>query len=179
MLERWLPHRGLHLSRYDAACGHEISAAFAVFQGMDPPDALSKVFAALVHRCSGGRDDGTCNPLLLEGAGWTGALATEDSHSGEGLTLFATLADGCRAAAVECQFPEYRAVQVAYRSGDPMILAASLEASPLRLEIDLAGFVEEVRGLLLGRGGRFASLFRAGRGRVPATPPTILAVRRD
>ena len=178
MLERWLANRGLRLSRYDATCGREISAAFAVFQGMDPPDALARVFAALVHRRSGGLDDGTRNPLLLKGPGWAGALATGYSDSGEGPALFATLADGCRAAAVSCQFPEYRAVQVAYRSGDPVFLATSLEASPLHLEINLAGFAEEVRGLLPGR-GRFASVFRGGKDRMQVTPPTALAVRRD
>lgn len=150
----WLD-QGLKLSGYDLACGREIDAAFATFQGMDPQERMRIVFAALVHCWTGGHDDGSNNPLALTGAGWVGAIECRASVTGppSGVTAFATITDGCRAAAVACQFPEYRGVQVAYRSGDPRRLAAALQASPLRTGAQLSGLASDVERLVRHRHG--------------------------
>jgi hypothetical protein len=130
------------LTSYDRACGKRIDAAFATYQGLDPSATMWIVFAALVHRLTAGVDAGGHNPLLVEGAGWVGYIG-----HGARVALFDTLADGCRAAGVTLQFPEFRAVQTAYRAGDPFVLARSLEASPLQHSKLLAGLADEVAWL--------------------------------
>jgi hypothetical protein len=66
------------------------------------------------------------------------------------VAIFESLRDGCRAAALVCQFRDYAPVQVAYRTDDPILLARALEASPLRADVNLSGFEDELHRL----GGR-------------------------
>ena len=142
------------LTEYDWACGRTIDAAFARFQGMDPSPTQWVVFATLVHRQTGGRDDRSCNPLRVRGAGWAGLVGVAThGKDGTGTASFETNADGCRAAAVLCQFAEYRSVQLAYRTGDCLLLAAAVAASPLRGVMHLDGLVDEVRARLPQRRG--------------------------
>lgn len=122
---------------------------------MDPSPAMAPVFAAVVHRRTGGRDDGTHNPLKLEGAGWAGYTGRAH-HAGAGSSAdtasFSTLDDGCRAAALVMQFRDCQNVQVAFRTGDPLQFAAAIESSPLASMIELAGLVSAVEALGRGRG---------------------------
>jgi hypothetical protein len=131
------------LTSYDIACGSSINAAFAWFQGMDPVPTGAQVFALLSHRMTGGEDDGSHNPLLAEGAGWAGYVGTRGER-----TVFASLVDGCRAAALALQFREFQSVQIAYRARDAARLAAAIEMSALRNQITLAGFTVEVDELV-------------------------------
>ena len=132
------------LTAYDIACGSSINAAFAWFQGMDPVPTGAEVFALLSHRMTGGEDDGSHNPLLAEGAGWAGYVGTKGER-----TVFASLVDGCRAAALCLQFREYQSVQIAYRARDAARLAAAIETSALGSQTTLTGFAAEVDELVV------------------------------
>jgi len=105
---------------------------------MDPSGPLSRVFAALVHRVSGGSSDGSNNPFSLRGAGLVGfgGLRPEPRPTPgvPGVALFETLADGCRAAALVFQFQEHSTIQIAYRSKDPLASAHATEVAPLGLD---------------------------------------------
>jgi len=110
---------------------------------MDPVPVGAKVFALLSHRMTGGEDDGSHNPLMAEGAGWAGYVGTRFER-----TVFASLVDGCRAAALALQFREYQSVQIAYRARDAARLAAAIEMSALGRQATLAGFAAEVDELV-------------------------------
>jgi hypothetical protein len=131
------------LTRFDLECGRRIDAAFATFQGTDSFGLRWIAFAAEVHRRTQGVDDGSHNPLLVDGAGFVGFAG---DHGGR--STFHSLADGCRAAAISYQFREYAAIQVAFASGDPVRLAFAIEASPGWGGCDLGGLHEDVHLLL-------------------------------
>jgi hypothetical protein len=141
-VENSLPTERERLTVYDLACGTSINAAFGWFQGMDPVPTVAPVFAALTHRLTGGRDDGSHNPLLVEGAGWVGFIGVTGERA-----RFASLIDGCRAAALALQFQEYQSVQIAYRARDAVGLAEALEACDLQNGAVLAGLAAEVHAL--------------------------------
>lgn len=148
-MENSLPAERERLTIYDLACGTSINAAFGWFQGMDPVAAVAPVFAMMTHRLTGGRDDGSHNPLLVEGAGWAGYVGLTGERA-----RFASLIDGCRAAALALQFQEYQLVQIAYRARDAVGLGEALEASRLRNGAVLAGFAAEVDALARRTAGR-------------------------
>jgi hypothetical protein len=131
------------LTQFDLECGRRIDAAFATFQGSDSCGLRWIAFAAEVHRRTLGVDDGSHNPLQVDGAGFVGFAGY-----GAGRSLFESVADGCRAAAITYQFPEYSAIQMAFASGDPVRLAVAIEASPRWGGCDLSGLHEEVQSLL-------------------------------
>ena len=139
------------LSTYDIECGTELDAAFAIFQGRDPQRMLARVFAALVHRRTRGLPDGTNTPLGLEGAGWIGFVGLVRDRAGAGATdettVFASIVDGARAAALQLQERGFEEVQAAYRSGDPLRLARAIEECPLRARIDLTFLQSELAGV--------------------------------
>ena len=169
------------LTDYDVTCGELIDTAFASYQGMDPsPQWL--VFAALVHRVTLGREDASRNPLSVEGSGWVGCVGVtahaERTGAASSRAQFATLEDGCRAAALLFQFREHQAVQVAYRSGGPAELALSLEATAVPAGVDLRGFSAQVQALVERRQGslwrRALSLY-APLGRRTVRPARVAA----
>jgi hypothetical protein len=129
------------LTRYDIACGCSIEAAFATFEGRDSREPLAMVFAHVVHRLTRGEDDPYGNPLKVTGAGWAGFMRFADTTS---TAVFEDPRDGCRAAAVMMQMPEFAEVQAAYRAEDPVRLAAALEASRLSAAGDLSDLVRDV-----------------------------------
>jgi hypothetical protein len=138
------------LSRYDIECGTRIEAVLASFHGRDADRASARVFAAVVHRRTTGLPDGTNNPFGVEGAGWVGVLGLAGTHLGHvnGQTaVFASTLDGALAAAVALNQRGFGDVHVAYRSGDAVRLARAIEASPLRITIDLTGLGNEVAGV--------------------------------
>ena len=140
--------RARALSHYDITCGKAIALAFAGFQGVDPPPLVWLVFAAMVRRRTGGTADGLNNPLLLEGAGWAGAVGRlgggPETRAPADTALFATLDDGCRAAALLFQFKDCDAARSAYRAGEPLGLAAAIEASPPGRSLGMDGLAEEI-----------------------------------
>ena len=130
------------LSPYDVECGTQIDAAFAGFQGRDTNRALARVFAAVVHRRTGGIPDGTNNPFGSEGAGWIGFAGLMRDLPGQVVTnettVFAKTIDGCRVAAL--LFKEVRSRQCRRRIVPAMRLrGASDRVSQLRSSIDLTG----------------------------------------
>jgi hypothetical protein len=131
------------LTRFDLECGWRIDAAFATFQGADSRDLRWIAFAAEVHRLTQGADDGSHNPLQIDGAGFVGFAGYRNGRS-----IFESLADGCRAAAVTYQFREFVAIQAAFASGDPVRIATAIEASPHWGGCDLSGLHEDVQSLL-------------------------------
>lgn len=139
------------LSPYDIESGTQIDAAFAAFQGCDANRAMARVFAAVVHRRTAGVADGTNNPFGVEGAGWIGfAGLTRDlpgQRATNETTMFATVIDGSRVAALLLQDRAFAPVQAAYRSGDPVRLARSIETSPLQAKFDLTRLADEVEGV--------------------------------
>lgn len=161
------------LSPYDIECGTYIDAAFADFQGRDPDRALARVFAAVVHRRTAGRRDGTNNPFGVEGAGWIGFAGLMRDLPGQQATnettVFATTLDGSRVAALLLQGRAFALVQAAYRSGDAMRLARALESCELRASVDLTRLADEVIGVrtkwwsVLADGFRFRHVGSAAR----------------
>lgn len=133
------------LSAYDVECGIAIDAAFASFQGADPSREGARVFAALAHRRTRGRSDGTNNPLGVEGAGWVGFVGIRPGA--EETTVFASVTDGCRAAALVMHSDGFVDVQAAYRARDAIRLARALEGSPIRSMVDARNLEAEVAAL--------------------------------
>jgi hypothetical protein len=160
------------LTPYDIECGIQIDAAFAVFQGRDADPALARVFAAVVHRRTAGAPDGTNNPFGVRGAGWIGFVGLvrdqAGQHAEDDTTVFATLIDGSRVAALVLQDRLYAPVQAAYRSGDPVRLARAIERSPLRTSIDLERLADEVAGVTRKWWSMLADAFRFRRVRSSA-----------
>lgn len=146
MENNW-PTERKRLTVYDLACGTSINVAFGWFQGMDPVVTVAPVFSELTHRLTGGRDDGSHNPLLLEGAGWAGYVGLTGERA-----RFASLSDGCRAAALALQFQEYQSVQIAYRTRDAVGVAQALEVCLQRSGALLTGLAADVDALTKGAG---------------------------
>ena len=143
---------------------------------------LSIVFALLAHRHTAGLDDGSGNPLRVAGAGWAGFAGFQSSDlrsTGASIARFSTLADGCRAAAVEWHSVEFRAVQAAYRSGDPAGLASAIEASPSGCSPDLTGLTAELAAFnrAAGAAGGLHGVLR--RLRAVAPRRSVLSPGRD
>jgi hypothetical protein len=135
------------LTAYDVECGIAIDAACAAFEGVDPDPDRARVFAAIAHRRTRGKPDGTNNPLGVEGAGWVGFIGLRTGPTET--TIFRDVADGCRAAAVLMHSPGFAAVWSAFRARDVVRLAREIEMSPLRSRVDvreLAAEVEALRG---------------------------------
>jgi hypothetical protein len=156
MVER-MPPATVRLTDYDVRCGRSIDAAFACFQGLDPSASLWTVFAVLAHACTGGHDDGSNNPLSVEGAGWPGwaGYATSVNRDAEGTrstrrATFLSLGDGCRAGALRFQFADRQGVQVAYRTQDPVRLAEAIQSSEAGT-LGLDDLADTVRAILMSR----------------------------
>jgi hypothetical protein len=160
--------RGGRLSIYDLACGAWIDAAFATFQGTDPRSDLGLVFAHVVRRLTGGREDPNANPLRVEGAGWAGFIGFGGLSQ---VAVFSDPSDGCRAAAVVLQSDEHRGVQSAYRAGDALGLAIALESSRLGGGGELVGLVLDVTPAVT-RPRRVGGRLRARVGRLYSTVMT-------
>ena len=165
LAERPALTRGGRLSIYDLACGAWLEAAFATFQGTDPKEELALVFAHVVRRMTGGREDPNANPLRVEGAGWAGFIGFAGLSQ---LAVFSDPSDGCRAAAVVLQSDEHRGVQSAYRSGDALGLAIALESSRLGGGGELVGLVLDVTPAVVRR-PRVGRTLRARVGRLYST----------
>lgn len=165
------------LSPYDIECGTQIEAWFADYQGRDAARALARVFAAVVHRRTTGRPDGTNNPLGVKGAGWIGSVGLLRDRPGQqamdDTTVFETIIDGARAAALLLQGRAFAAVQAEFRTGDPIRLARAIETSQLGAVADLTGLADELNGVthkwwsILADGLRFRHVGGADRARAP------------
>lgn len=165
LAERPARTRPGRLSTYDLACGGWIEAAFATFQGTDPHPDLALVFAHVVCRMTGGRDDPNGNPLRVEGAGWAGFIGFGGLSQ---LAVFADPRDGCRAAAVVLQSREHCSIQVAYRAGDPVGLAMAIEGSRLGGAGELIGLTLDATPPV-GGPHRLSAILRARVGRLYST----------
>lgn len=137
------------LSSYDIESGTRIDTVFASFEGLDPNREMARVFAAVVHRRTGGVPDGTNNPLGVRGAGWIGVVGVADGSvaARAGVAMFASIADGSIAAALLFHGRGFSSVRSAYRAGDAVRLARAIETSALRASIDLLGLELEVAGV--------------------------------
>jgi hypothetical protein len=157
------------LTAYDVECGIAIDAAFAAFEGVDPDRDRARVFAAVSHRRTRGRRDGSNNPLGLEGAGWVGFVGFRPGSSET--TIFASVADGCRAAAVLMHADGFVDVRSAFRARDALRLARALEESPIRSLVDVRDLAAEVRALR----GRWWSVLAdlVSFGRIVAAPRSM------